>query len=422
MPPSSPPLLRPPPLPAPARALYNPFLPAFRDDPHPFFHRIRREDPVHYSPIIRAWVITRYADALAAMRDPRISASARHWRDYERFFFRKGADGTSAMAETYDDWMLQMDPPDHTRLRSLFTTAFTPRVVERMRGRIQHITDGFVDRIVAAGARTADLIPDLAYPLPIVVIADLLGVPAADHGKIQRWSAALLPSLSPALSADAARGVNTAVNEFREYFRALSAERRAEPRDDLLSAMVHACDGGERLTEAELLATCLLLAFAGHASTVQFIANTVHALLAHPDQLALLRARPELLPSACEESLRYESPLQLVYRTTVEETAIGGTTIPAKEMLFVSLVAANRDPAQFPEPDRFDAARTPNRHLAFGNHIHYCAGAPLARLEAQIAVETLFRRLPHLRLAGKVGREPSLILRGIKTMPLAFDA
>lgn len=409
-------------MPPVASPLYNPFHPAFREDPHPFFHRLREQDPVHFSPTVGVWVLTRYADVMSALREPRISASARHWRDYERYFFRKGEGGKSPMAETYDHWMLQMDPPDHTRLRGLFGKAFTPRVIERMSCRIQQITDDLLDRAIAAGDGTIDLIPALAYPLPIVVIADLLGVPPEDHDRIKDWSAALLPSLSPALSVDTARAVNVAVTEFRDYFRELANRRRAEPRDDLLTGLVQAHDDGDKLNEQELLGTCLLLAFAGHASTVQFIANTIHLLLRHPGQLRLLRDKPELIDGACEESLRYESPLQIVYRTTLEDVDVGGRTIPANQMIFASLVAANRDPAQFPAPDTFDVTRTNNRHLAFGNHIHYCAGAPLARLEARITTETVFRRLPNLRLNGPVEREPSLILRGIQTLPLAFDA
>jgi cytochrome P450 len=400
--------------------LYNPFLPAFRDDPHPFYRRMRDEDPVHFSPTVGVWVLTRYADVMTALRDPRISASARHWRHYERFFFRKGSDGVSPMAQTYDRWMLQMDPPDHTRIRGLFTKAFTPRVVERMRGAIQRITDNLIDAFASRG--TVDLMPELAFPLPIKVIADLLGVPEADHDRIKHWSESLLPSLTPALSAAAAREVNIAAAEFRDYFRELAKLRRAEPRDDLLSGMVAAADNDDRLNEDELISTCILLAFAGHATTVQLIANAVVFLLNNPDQLELLRRDPNLLPGAIEETLRMASPIQIVYRTTLQDVPVGGRVIPAGEMLFVSLAAANRDPQQFADPDRFDIRRADNRHLAFGNHIHYCAGAPLARLEAHVAAETLLRRLPNLRLVGPVQREPSLVLRGIKSLPLAFDA
>ena len=402
-----------------APPLYNPFLPAFRDDPHPVYHRLRAEDPVHFSPTVGVWVLTRYADVMAALRDPRVSASARHWRDYERFFFRKGEGGTSPMAQTYDRWMLQMDPPDHTRIRGLFTKAFTPRVVQGMRERIQRLTDSMIGAFVGRGE--ADLMPALAFPLPIIVIAEMLGVPGEDHERIKHWSEALLPSLTPALSADAARAVNVAAAEFREYFREQARLRRAEPRDDLLSGMVAAVEQGDRLNEDELIATCILLAFAGHATTVQLIANSVVQLLSNPDQLDRLRRDPALIESTIEEVLRWASPIQIVYRTTLEDVPLGGKTIPTNSMIFVSLAAANRDPEQFADADRFDVTRANNRHLAFGNHIHYCAGAPLARLEGQIAVETLLRRLPNLRIAGKVEREPSLVLRGIKTLPLAFD-
>lgn len=400
--------------------LYNPFLPAFREDPHPFYHRMRGEDPVHFSPTVGVWVITRYADVMTALRDSRISASARHWRHYDKFF-RKSADGSSPMAATYDRWMLQMDPPDHTRIRGLFTKAFTPRVVERMRTSIQRITDNLIDGFIARG--TMDLMPDFAFPLPIRVIADMLGVPDADHDRIQHWSEAILPSLTPALSAKAAEAVNTSVTEFRNYFAGLARDRRSDPRDDLLSGMVAARDNDARLDDDELISTCILLALAGHASTVQLIAGALLLLLKNPDQHQLLRRDPALIEGCVEETLRMTSPIQVVYRTTLQETPIGGRVIPPNEMLFVSLAAANRDPEQFADPDRFDIRRTNNnRHLAFGNHIHYCAGAPLARLEAQVAVETLLRRLPNLRLAGPIQREPSLVLRGIKSLPMAFDA
>jgi cytochrome P450 len=312
-----------------------------------------------------------------------------------------------------------MDPPDHTRIRGLFTKAFTPRVVEGMRPRIQRLADGMIDAFVGDG-RT-DLMPNFAFPLPIVVIAEMLGVPGEDHERIRQWSEALLPSLTPALSADAARAVNVAAVEFREYFRGQARLRRAEPRDDLLSGMVAAMEQGDRLDEDELIATCILLAFAGHATTVQLIANAVTLLLNNPGQLERLRANPALLDSTIEEVLRWSSPIQIVYRTTLEDVPLGGKTIPKNSMIFVSLAAANRDPEQFAEPDRFDITRGNNRHVAFGNHIHYCAGAPLARLEGAIALETLLRRLPNLRLEGTVEREPSLVLRGIKTLPLAFD-
>jgi cytochrome P450 len=413
------PITPPPTRPPVAAPLYNPFLPAFREDPHPFYHRIRKEDPVHFSPTVGVWLITRYADVMTVLRDPRISASALHWSEYQRYFFRKGSDGTSPMAETYTKWMLQMDPPDHTRVRGLFTKAFTPRAVERMRESVQRITDEMIDAFLPSGK--CDLMSDLAFPLPIRVIADMLGLPPEDHERIKELSEGMLPSLTPALSAQQAAAVNKNVVEFREYVRHHVALRRIQPRDDLLSAMVAATDQGDRLSEDELLATCILLAFAGHATTVQLIANAITQLLRNPDQLQLLRSDPSLLEGTIEEALRWSSPIQVIYRTALEDVRIGSKTIPRGQMLFVSLAAANHDPETFPDPDRFDIRRANNnKHLAFGNHIHYCAGAPLARLEGQIAVEAILRRLPNLSFAGNVEGDSSLVLRGIKTLPLAF--
>jgi cytochrome P450 len=266
-----------------------------------------------------------------------------------------------------------------------------------------------------------DLMPDVAFPLPIRVIADMLGLPPEDHERIKELSEGMLPSLTPALSSQQAGAVNKNVVEFQEYVRSHVELRRKAPRDDLLSAMVAATEQGDRLSEPELIATCILLAFAGHATTVQLIANTIAQLLQNPDQLQLLRSDPGLLEATIEEALRWSSPIQVIYRTALDDVTLGGKTIPRGQMLFVSLAAANHDPEMFTDPDRFDIRRPNNsKHLAFGNHIHYCAGAPLARLEGQIAVETLLRRLPNLRFAGKVERETSLVLRGIKSLPLTF--
>jgi cytochrome P450 len=265
-----------------------------------------------------------------------------------------------------------------------------------------------------------DVIADLAYPLPIIVIAELLGVPPEDHEKIKHWSAALLPSFSPALSAATVARVGDAIDAFNDYFRTLARRRRAEPRDDLMSALIAAREQGDRLSEDELLATCILLAFAGHASTVQLIGNAAVELLRRPDELARLRGDWSLLGGAIEETLRHASPLQLVYRTTIDDVSLGGKTIPKHQMVFVSLAAANRDPEQFPDPDRFDVTRKDNRHVAFGHSIHYCAGAPLARLEGQVAIRTLFERFAGLELRGEPTREPSLLLRGLTSIPVRF--
>jgi cytochrome P450 len=405
---------------SPQRLQYNPFLPEFRQNPHPFLRRLREEDPVHYSSIMGVWLLTRYADAMTAMKDhEHFSASTRHWKDHERFFYRQNLGADSPLANVYNRWMLQLDPPDHTRLRGLLNKAFTPRVVEKLRPGIQRVVDELLDRVEARGTGRMDFIADFAYPLPVMVICDMLGIPREDQGRIEKWCRDLLPSFAAAVSRDTMADVGTSLNEFRAYFRDLTEKRRADPKDDLLSGLIAARDQGDRLTDDELFATCILLAFAGHASAVQATANTLLLLLRYPDELTKLRYDPSLIESTVEESLRFESPLQIIYRTTTKPTEIGGVMIPANQMVFVSLPAANRDPAQFAEPDRFDITRTDNRHVAFGYSIHYCAGAPLGRAEAQVATETVFRRMPNIRLeSDTIEREPSLILRGIRTLPV----
>jgi len=262
---------------------------------------------------------------------------------------------------------------------------------------------------------------DLAFPLPILVIADLLGVPREDYEKIRTWTHALLPSLSPAISAQGVARVNEVIVEYREYFRALARERQREPRNDMMSALIAARDEGQKLSEEELLATCILLAFAGHATTAQLTGRAVLTLLQNPDQFEMLRNDPSLVAGAIEETCRYESMLQIVYRTTTEAVTIGDKTIPPKQMVFVSLAGANRDPEMFPDPDRFDITRNNSKHVAFAYGIHYCVGAPLARLEGQIAINTMIRRLQDLRLVSEgIQREPSLLLRGLVKLPVTF--
>jgi cytochrome P450 len=401
------------------RAAFNPQLPEYRTDPHPALPRLRAEDPVHFSPVLGVWVLTRYADCLAALHDQRISADARHWANYEKFFFRHKLGAASPPAEAYRHWLLQMDAPDHTRLRTLVAKAFVPRLVEALRPRILRLVNDLLDRAAPRGRM--DVVADLAYPLPINVISEMLGIPAADHAMIRDWSSALLPSFSPAMSVEAVEEVNRAMGEFTAYFRALAAERRRAPRDDLLSALIQAREEDDRLSEGELEATCVLLAFAGHATTVQLIAGGWQALLEHPDQLTLLRRDPARMDAAIEEALRHVSPLQLVYRTTREPVAFGERTIEANQMVFVSLAAANRDPAEFADPDRFDISRENNRHIAFGHGGHFCLGAALARLEVRVAWRALLDRFPRMALAGETPRrETSLLLRGIQSLEVTF--
>jgi cytochrome P450 len=318
--------------------------------------------------------------------------------------------------------MLERDPPNHTRLRGLVSKAFTPRVVDVLRPHIQQIVDGLLDRV--AGAHAMDLIEDFAYPLPVIVICELLGVPVEDRDRFKGWGldiargldAILLPPDSEVIQRSAASR-----RALTDYFRALIAERRASPRADLLSGLIAAEEVGDRLSEGELLATCILLLVAGHETTVNLVGNGTLALLRHPDQLRRLRENPGLIGSAVEELLRYDGPVQRTARVPSEAVTIGGHTLAEGDLVLPFMGAADRDPAQFTDPDGLDIARTDNRHIAFGWGIHFCLGAPLARVEGQIAINTLVRRLPKLALAtDRPEYRQSLTLRGLAALPVGF--
>jgi cytochrome P450 len=300
--------------------------------------------------------------------------------------------------------------------------AFTPRVVEGLRPRIQAIVDELLEAVGNVG--TMEVVDDLAYPLPVRVICEMLGVPPSDHLRIKQWSSDVARALdmigAPGDPDVLARG-QAGHHALAEYFMALLPERRAHPRDDLLSLLIAAEEQGDKLTEGELLVTCLLLFIAGHETTVNLIGNGLLALLRNPDQLQRLRMNPALLPTAVEELLRYDSPVQRTARIPNTDVEVGGRSIPRGTLVVAAIGAANRDPAHFPDPDRLDIGRADNRHIAFGFGIHYCLGAPLARLEGQIALGTLLRRFPSLALASQVAdwRESST-LRGLRTLPVHF--
>jgi hypothetical protein len=394
--------------------VFNPLLPAFHADPYPFYRRLREEDPVHQSPL-GIWVLTRYDDAVMVLRDPRFGREGMA----ELLEARLGA-GSVRPANTRD--MLFRDPPDHTRLRALVSRAFTPRVVEAMRPHIQEIVDGLLDRV--EGARGMDVIEDLAYPLPVTVICEMLGVPTADQDVFKQWSADIARSLDasilPAGSEVITRG-QEAGDALREYFRSLIAVRRKSPQPDLLSALIAAEEQGDKLSEPELLATCSLLLIAGHETTVNLIGNGLLALLRHPDELRALADDPALIQTGVEELLRYDGPVQRTGRMTMADVEIGGRQIPKGSIVAAVIGAANRDPAHFPDPDRLDVARRENRHIAFGFGIHFCLGAPLARIEGQVAIGTLLRRMPALKLVSDTPEwRESSVLRGLKTLPVTF--
>jgi cytochrome P450 len=390
--------------------LFNPLAPEFIADPYPYYRRLRDEDPVHQSPM-GFWVLTRYDDVAGMLRDPRFGR-----KGFERILAARFGDAG------FDLSMLFRDPPDHTRLRTLVSKAFTPRVVEQMREHIQEIVAGVLARLAPAGAM--DLVADFAYPLPVAVICEMLGVPGAERERFRDWTLHIARSLDaialPTEPDVVERGL-AARHALADYFRGLIAERRREPRGDLLSELIAAEEQGDRLSEGELMATILLLFVAGHETTVNLIGNGTLALLRHPGELRRLREDPSLLPAAVEELLRYDGPAQRTGRICSAEVEIGGRSIPENSVVLGIIGAANRDPAVFSDPDRLDVGRAENRHLAFGWGIHFCLGASLARLEAQIALGTLLRRLPRLALATATPEwRPASALRGLQALPVTF--
>jgi cytochrome P450 len=394
---------------------YARFDPALLADPYPLLRRLRAECPVYRSG--SRYLLTRYDDVAAVLRDPRFSVK-RPGRVRRADPAHVGPTGVRmrAMMAFRGRQMLEADPPDHTRLRALANYAFAARTIAAMRPRIQHLVDDLLDQAATRGEM--DVIAALAYPLPVIVIAELLGVPPEDRDRIRRWSAGAIPFLDGFRNPIAAEA---AWQGFGDYLREIIAARRAAPRDDLLTAFLHAEEGGSRLDEEELLAMCILLLIAGHETTTNLIGNGLLTLLRHPDQLALVRDEPIRLASAVEEVLRYESPVQIAARVATEDCTIAGVPIAAGTPLTLHLGAANRDPDRFTDPDRFDIARAEGRHLAFGQGAHYCLGAVLARMEGEIALGTTLRRLPELRLAGAaVEWRRNLTWRGPVALPVVF--
>jgi cytochrome P450 len=390
--------------------------PAFVTDPFPVYRQLRDDGPVRRAVIaggLEAWLVMRYEDALAALSDPRLSSDVRDASDP-----RLTQQLPATERESFLRNMLRADPPDHTRLRRLVSKAFTARRVAELRPRVQEITDRLLDAVVPNGR--ADLVADLALPLPVTVISELLGVPAADRHDFQRWTDDMIrrgtEPPDPAV-------VDAAWRRMRSYLTDLLRAKRTRPADDLLSALIVARDEEQRLDEDELVAMAFLLLVAGYITTVNLIGGGICVLLAHPDQLQTLRNDPALLPDAIEEFLRYDGPVNPgIARFAREDVEIGGVTIPRGATVLIASAIADRDPSRFADPDRLDIARRDNAHLAFGHGIHYCLGAPLARLEGQIAIGTVLRRLPELALAvppGELRWRPSG-LRGPERLPVTF--
>jgi cytochrome P450 len=364
-------------------------------NPYPFYHRLRATQPVLRVPALDAWIVTTYEGVNGCLRNPRLSSDR-----FPRARARLEAKGLAGLIDDRMRSMIHMDAPDHTRLRALVNKAFTPRVVEAMEGRIDAILEELLDAAQKKGR--FDLIADLAYPLPVMVIAEMLGVPAEDRSKFKRWSddlSAVLAGDPAALSDEVLRRVMAAREELVDYFRAIAVKRRLSPGNDLISALVQAEEEGGRLSEDELYSTLVLLLVAGNETTTNLIGNGMLALLNHPDEMRRVWEDSTFVPSAVEEMLRYDGPIQFTTRLAKADLEIHDTKVHEGEWLYLVIGAANRDPAQFPDPDRFDVGRTANKHIAFGAGAHFCLGAPLARLEAQLALRSLSRRCPNLRLS-----------------------
>ena len=401
---------------AQAEPLFNPMSPAVIADPYPYYHRLRAKDPVHKSPL-GFFVASRHSDVSFAIRDKRFG------KDFVGRMTRRF--GPQVMEEpvyrSMSHWMLQLDPPDHTRLRGLVVKAFTARRVEEMRPRIQQIVDQAIDRVASQGRM--DLIADFAYRLPVVVICEMLGIAKEEHELFFMGARASGRLLDPVpLSREEIDAANAGNLASAEYFRSLFELRRRQPGDDLTTQLVQAEEEGCKLSNEELTANIILLFGAGHETTVNLIGNGLLALHRNPDQLRRLHDDPTLVTNAFEELLRYDSSVQMTGRTTLEDVELGGVPIAKGESVLCLLGAANRDPAAYPEPDRLDVTRPNIRPLSFGGGIHFCLGAQLARIEAEIAISTLLRRIPDLRLDDAVNAEwrPTFVLRGLKRLPASW--
>ncbi|MEN8182192.1 MAG: cytochrome P450 [Myxococcota bacterium] len=399
-------------------ATFNPLDPGNQADPYPMYDRVRQRDPLHRSRPVGGWVFTRYRDVLAALRDPRLSSDERGTRGYERNRRRLMDAGFLPEHDVDTPPILGLDPPDHTRIRGLVSKAFTRRSVERLRARVEALVDELLDEL--SGRDEIDLLRDYAGPLPVTVIAEMLGVPTEDRVHFRMLSNEVVRGLGSDELADLRRSVEGS-RALESYLREIVEKRRVQPRDDLISALVMAEEAGDKLSTPELFSNIILLLVAGNETTTNLIGNGVLALLRHPEQLALLREQPERIEAAVEEVLRWDSPVQNTRRIATCDMEWDGIRIKKRQQIILSLGSANRDPEQFADPERFDIRRGDPNHLSFSQGIHYCLGAPLARMEGQCGILGLVQRFPKLRLAGhRIRWGDNVVLRGPRELALCL--
>ena len=388
--------------------------PELRADPYPFYHRLRAFEPVHKLPF-DVWLVSSHEHVSQILRDGRFSSDERN----ATLQAISAYDADGAFNRVFETMLVFRDEPDHKRLRDLVQKAFTRKVVENLRPRIESLVAELTSGLQERGG--GDLISEFAYPLPVIVICELLGVPVEDRDRFQHWARDFATRFEVQLlrTPESEQRGDAATGKLLEYFEGLLESKRSAPQDDVMSSLVNVEDRGDRLTHDEVLATCLLLLLAGHETTANLLGNGVLALLRHRDQWQRLVDEPELVRPAVEELLRYDSPVQVIERIALEELSVGGQTISSGDQLGIMLGAANRDPQRFPDPDRLDIGRNDEPLISFGAGVHFCLGAPLARLEARIAIDSLVRTFPNLQLATDEPKwRPSFVLRGLEELPV----
>ncbi|AZK95467.1 MULTISPECIES: cytochrome P450 [Streptomyces] len=397
-------------------ALFEPWSPAFVADPYPAYERLRADGRVHWFEPTRQWLVPHYADVSALLRDRRLGRTYLHRFSHEEFGRTAPPPEHEPFHTLNDNGILDLEAPDHTRIRRLVTKAFTPRTVAALEPTVRRLAAELVAGLKKDGG--GDLLADIAEPLPVAVIAEMLGIPEPDRYLLRPWSADICGMFELNPSEETARKAVTASVEFSAYLRTLIAQRRTDPGEDLISALIAAYDEGDRLSEQEMISTCVLLLNAGHEATVNTTANGWWTLFRHPEQLAALRADHALLPTAVEELMRFDTPLQMFERWVLDDIEIGGTVVPRGAELALLFGSANRDPERFDDPDRLDLSRTDNPHITFGAGIHFCLGAPLARIELAASFGELLREAPTMRLAGEPEWKPGYVIRGVHALPV----